>query len=180
MPDVHAVSTLITYREVKMKAMKAVLCGLIALTIAGGSAYSGPKDQAEFDRIKALEGKWVGKTPDGQSVHITYKVVSAGTAVMESTDHSGMITMYHLNGDTLMLTHYCSVGNQPRMRLISSTPESLTFDMFDATNLASPNDGHMRGLVYTFKGKNHVSAEWIFSKDGRDDHHGVFDLKRMK
>lgn len=170
-------------REVGMSVksvMKGILVVMVAVTVLGGSAISGPKHAAEFDRMKALAGRWEGKLPNGHTFAVTYKVVSSGSAVMESLDHNGMITMFHLDGDTLMLTHYCSAGNQPRMRLVSSTPESLTFEMFDATNLASPNDGHMRGVVYTFRGKNHVSAEWIFSKDGHDEPHGILDLKRKK
>ena len=27
-----------------------------------------------------------------------------------------MISMYHPDGDKILMTHYCAVGNQPRMR----------------------------------------------------------------
>jgi hypothetical protein len=163
-----------------MRRKIVVICSLLLGAAFSTNVLSGPKHQPEFDRIKSLEGTWVGKMTGGKPVHISYKVISAGSAVMESMDHDGMVTIYHLNGDTLMLTHYCSAGNQPRMRLVSSTAESLTFDMFDATNLASINDGHMSGLVLTFKDKNHITAEWTMSKDGRDAHHGVFELARKK
>jgi hypothetical protein len=163
-----------------MRMFPAVACSLLIGVALSATALSGPKNQSEFERIKSLEGNWVGKMSDGKSVHISYKVISSGSAVMESMDHDGMVTIYHLNGDTLMLTHYCSAGNQPRMHLVSSTPESLIFDMFDATNLDSVNDGHMSGLVLTFKDKNHLTADWSMSKDGKVAHHGIFVLTRAK
>ena len=49
----------------------------------------------------------------------TYRVTAAGSAVMEvlfpGTDHE-MVTVYHQDGDDLILTHYCAAGNQPRMK----------------------------------------------------------------
>ena len=48
---------------------------------------------------------------------MVYGVTAAGTAVMEAlfpeTDHE-MLTVYHLEGNDLVLTHYCAMGNQPR------------------------------------------------------------------
>ena len=44
------------------------------------------------------------------------------------------VTTYHLDGDALMLTHYCGLGNQPRLRLTGHGPQ-LQFARFDATDL---------------------------------------------
>jgi hypothetical protein len=159
------------------------LLSATALCVASlNAAPPGSKHQREFEKLKSLEGAWQGPGPDGKPVHISYKVVSAGSAVMETIDHGDMpgmmVTMYHLDGDRLMMTHYCSAGNQPRMRLASSTPTTMTFTMFDATNLASKNDAHMRKLVISWTDENHITADWTMSKDGKDAHHGVFTLER--
>jgi hypothetical protein len=163
-----------------MRTSTALACSMLLGVLFSVNALSASKQQPEFDRIKSLAGNWAGTMTGGKSVHISYKVISSGSAVMESMDHDGMVTMYHLDGDTLMLTHYCSAGNQPRMRLVSSTPGSLTFDMFDATNLSDVNDMHMAGLVLTWKDKNHLTADWTLMKDGKVAHHGVFELTRRK
>ncbi|MDR4471533.1 MAG: hypothetical protein MRJ92_02410 [Nitrospira sp.] len=51
----------------------------------------------------------------------SYKIAlgSGGTTLTETLtppDSPPMTTMYYSDGDQLMLTHYCSLNNQPRMR----------------------------------------------------------------
>ncbi len=165
--------------------MKTWIAVAAAAALLASSLYAAPpesKHKAEFDKLKSLEGVWEGKDSDGNPANFSYKVVSAGNTVMESIDHTHMaemmVSMYHLDGDNLMMTHYCSAGNQPRMRLVSSTPNSLTFEMFDATNLASDNDAHMRKVVITWQDNDHITSDWTMSKDGKDQHHGIFTLSR--
>lgn len=164
-----------------MKRWTVLLCALLLSTPSLHAASPTPKGQAAFDRLKSLAGVWEGESPHG-TVRVSYAVVSAGSTVMETIDQAGhagmMATMYHLDGDRLMMTHYCSAGNQPRMRLVSSTPSDLTFEMFDATNLASNNDAHMRKLVITWTDKDHINAAWTMSKDGKDGETGIFKLTR--
>src|SRR5262245_10260387 len=67
---------------------------------------------SKLDIIKKLAGDWVevkdGKPTD--KVVTTYRITAGGSAVEEvlfrDTPHE-MITLYHLDGDDLMLTHYC-------------------------------------------------------------------------
>ena len=65
-----------------------------------------------------------------------------------------MITMFNLDGDRLLMTHYCACGNQPRM-VASASPDgkTITFDFLDATNLATPDAGHMNRLVHLDAGR---------------------------
>ena len=103
-----------------------------------------------------------------------------GSAVMEVQTQESMITMYHLDKDRLMMTHYCSAQNQPRMQAsISDDGKTFTFDFLDATNLANPADGHMRKMVLTVLDKDHFTEQWLFSKDGKDET-GTFHLIRKK
>lgn len=157
---------------------------LSALLLSLASLHAGSpesKSQADFDRLKSLAGVWEGESPHGPA-QISYSVVSNGSVVMENIGHAGMdglmISMYHLDGDRLVMTHYCSTGNQPRMQLVKSTPSELTFEMFDATNLASKSDAHMRKVVFNWTDKDHITATWTMSKDGKDEEKGVFKLTR--
>lgn len=167
-----------------MRTCIVVLCAVAFLATSLQAAPPNSKRAPEFERLKSLEGAWEGDGSDGTPAHFSYKVVSAGSVVMETIDHSDMpemmVTMYHLDGDNLMMTHYCSAGNQPRMRLVSSTPAGLTFEMYDATNLPSKDDAHMRKLVISWTDKDHITADWTMSKGGKDTHHGVFKLERKK
>ena len=85
-------------------------------------AKSSP-DRAAFEKLKSLAGEWTGQTgQEGkvQEVSAVYKTTSNGSVVMETlfpgSPHE-MVTVYYLDGEHLVLVHYCAAGNQPRMKL---------------------------------------------------------------
>jgi hypothetical protein len=92
-----------------------------------------------------------------------------------------MVTMYHLDGDQLMMTHYCMANNQPRMRADASTssPTSINFRLIDVTNLSSPDAGHMVGLKIDWKDADHVTTHWTWSQKGVESVE-AFDLHRVQ
>ena len=153
------------------------------LTITNARAGDGAKEK--FEKIKSLAGEWHGKNPSGKPVTVTYEVVSNGSVVMERIqpiDEPDMITMYHLDGDHLMMTHYCSAMNQPRMRAASGGGDEnvIRFSLLDVTNLAKPTDGHMQKLVITIKDENHLATQWTFVTDGKAEGGAPFELVRKK
>jgi hypothetical protein len=94
---------------------------------------------------------------------------------------SDMVTLYHPDGDSLMMTHYCAAHNQPRMRAGKVSPESrrIAFDFVDATNLASPDAGHMHRLVMTFEDRDRIVQEWTWREKGKETIE-IFTLERKK
>ena len=166
-----------------MKPLVLLLLILFLTTSIVAAAPPESKGAAAMERMKSLEGIWEGKDPEGNPVTISYKVVSAGSSVEETIDHSkmgkdAMITMYHLDGDRLMMTHYCSMGNQPTMRLTNSSPTSMSFSFVSATNMPSKDDAHMHKLVITWTDKDHISHEWTMRAKGKDESPTVFKLAR--
>lgn len=146
-----------------------------------------PKSTPAFEKLKTLTGEWSAKTEDGQDVKTTYKLVSNGSALMETMDmgkkgEGTMVTVYHLDGSNLMLTHYCSANNQPRMKAEPGAGEikSLIFSYLDATNLAAPDSGHMHRLVVSFQDKNHMTQDWTWREYGKDAFTEVFKFERKK
>ncbi len=170
--------------------MKAILFFIVvavtSLTLVAGEHPEAAKSSPAFDKLKALAGTWKGKDEEGKVVGVSYKVVSSGSSVMESLemeDHPDMmITMYNLDGSKVMMTHYCSMGNQPRMRAsgLSKDGNTLTFKFVDATNMASKNDAHMHNLALTFKDNDHFTQEWTMMMEGGKEHHAVFEFERAK
>jgi hypothetical protein len=159
---------------------KTVAVALV-LFVLSLSISAAPNSSAAFDSLKGLAGQWQLEDPSGKQQITTWKVVSGGSAVMESLQEESMVTLYHVDKGRLMLTHYCAAQNQPRMLgTVSEDGKTFTFDFLDATNMASPNDGHMRKMVLTIQDKDHFTEQWIFSKDGKDDEHGVFQFTRKK
>ena len=163
-----------------------VLTAFSAMALVAGTAPGSDKASPDFEKLKTLAGTWKGKDEDGKPVQISYKVVSAGSSIMETLDMAdnkeAMVTMYHMNGKKLMMTHYCSLGNQPRMRAqgLSKDGNTLAFSFVDATNLTSPNENHMYKLVFTFKDDDHFSQQWTMHMEGNKDHPALFEFERVK
>ena len=166
----------------RMALLAVVTLTLVAsstLQIAGQS-----RGTTGFDKLKSLVGEWQGKRADGKAVVVTYQLVSGGHGIMERLEATGedeMVTIYHPDADGLMLTHYCSAGNQPRMRARVPAGEirNLNFAFIDATNLAKPSDGHIHSLAISFQDKDQMMQVWIWRQDGRDERM-TFTLQRKK
>jgi hypothetical protein len=139
-----------------------------------------------FDRLKSLVGVWNGKDEQGNPVTVTYRIVSDSSALMETMDmgekEGVMITMYHPDDDALMVTHYCSMGNQPRMKCsrVSDDGNTLRFSYVDATNLASPDADRMETLAVLFKDPDHFAQEWTARMKGELMKPSVFQYTRRK
>ena len=78
------------------------------------SAVQAPSSNASatFDKLKTLVGTWESDTPKGKII-AKFELTSGGTALLEhlSSPWDGeMITIYTLDGDRVLLTHYCHGG----------------------------------------------------------------------
>ncbi|HYM79773.1 MAG TPA: hypothetical protein VE377_27620 [Candidatus Dormibacteraeota bacterium] len=152
---------------------------LIALALTA-SAFAQTDAQKAFATIKNMPGTWEGKAPDGHTFQVTFRVVSGGSAVESEIQvpNEDMISMFHLDGNRLLMTHYCAAQNQPRMQAsVSADGKTMTFNYVDATNLASPDAGHMQKMVLTVLDDNHHTEEWTFVDHGKE-HKETFDLRR--
>lgn len=148
-----------------------ILLTFSAAMLTAGNANKPVNDPPAFKKIKSLAGAWNGKTEGGKSVVVNYEIVSGGSVVMETINYldnrTVVITMYHMNGKNLMLTHYGASGNQPRMKAGSlGDANRISFSLMDVTNLSSPKDSYMKKLVLTFKDSGHFSQEWSLSIGG--------------
>ncbi len=134
-----------------------------------------------FDLLKGLEGSWAGKNQQGQPIQVTFRSTAGGSALMSEILGHGpenMITMFHMDGDRLLMTHYCGAGNQPRMKVIRSDTKSVSFEFMDGTNIG-PGEGHMQRVTFTQPDADHHSEEWTFLDHGKETQE-VFTLARVK
>ena len=133
--------------------MRIVLLAL-ALALLPHSPYSAreksPSEMA-FQRLKALEGTWdVTEKGTSRKFSATYTLTGGDSVVMEVL--GGMATAYHLDKGALVLTHFCGAGNQPRMRAktIENGGRRVLFEMYDITNLKSPDAYRSTSLEVKF------------------------------
>ncbi|MGB8065519.1 MAG: hypothetical protein WCF26_26785 [Candidatus Sulfotelmatobacter sp.] len=152
---------------------------LAAIALAAATTFAQTDAQKAFSAVKNLPGTWDGQTSEGDIVQVNFKTVSRGSAVVsEILGKEDMISLFHLDGRRLLLTHYCAIGNQPHMQAsLSPDGKTITFNYVDATNLATPDAGHMQRLVLTVLDENHHTEEWTFVDHGKE-HKAIFDLHR--
>ncbi len=170
-----------------------LICGF-ALAIAPPVQAGGVDAEAVFEQLKSLEGTWRGEPEAkgeeaeaeaetaGHAVH-EFRVSAAGTVVMETmgpgTDHE-MINMYHVDGDDLVLTHYCAGGNQPKMRLDRehSTAEKMVFDFAGGTNFDPAVDPHIHAAEIAIVGHDRIDSVWTSYSGGEPVGGMTFHLSR--
>ena len=144
---------------------------LVCAVSQSSAAHEKARSAAAFERLISLVGEWEGTNSSGQ-VKATYTLVSGGSALMErlqSGNEPEMLTLYSLDGDHLMVTHYCSMGNQPQMKTATITELSgpLAFKIVQVTGLKSADEAHMVGLILTMPDKDHFTQQWTFLDKGK-------------
>jgi hypothetical protein len=164
-----------------MKAFRYAVT--IVLMLCAGFALAQSNAQKTFDTLKALSGNWEGKNSQGQTLRVSFRETAGGSALLSEIHGQGpenMISMIHLDGDRLLMTHYCGAGNQPRMKAtLAPDGKSVMFDFVDATNLASPDAGHMNHVVFSMPDADHHTEEWTYLDHGKEMRE-VFTLQRAK
>lgn len=144
------------------------------------AAASAADNAALLDRVKSLAGNWKVVAPGGEEGTITFAVSSNGSAVREvmfpGHPHE-MTNMYHMDGSSLIMTHYCAVGNQPRMRARAGSGDAIDLRLDSVTNRHA--GAHvMAGLRIEFVDANHIRQVWSVIEDGALKEGPAFELTR--
>ncbi len=154
--------------------------------------------QESFDKLKTLAGSWEGpvtavpaipEMPMDKPLHVSMRVTSRGNALVHEMQEAGTVedparydhpvTMFYLDSNRLLLTHYCDAGNRPRMAARRSADgKTVEFDFLDvAGNLQY---GHMQHAVFTVIDENHHTEDWTFLMPGDKPMRAHMDLHRTK
>jgi hypothetical protein len=161
--------------------MLAAAVSLVSALTAAGAAPpadpprpAGDEARAAFERIKGLAGTWEGRSTKGWTETLRYQVIAGGSAVLETSfeAHPGeeMATVFHMDGDRLVLTHYCVAKNQPRLEATSITDggRRVVFTFKDGGNIPTRDRGHMDSAVFTFDGADRVTSRWSWYESGNE------------
>jgi hypothetical protein len=165
----------------KLARNLATVAATLILVFSASVVMADSEARKSFDLLKGMEGSWTGKNSQGEPLHVSFRMTADGSALMSEINGHGrqnMITMFHMDGDRLVMTHYCSAGNQPRLKAISADTKSVSFEFFDGTNIG-PGDGHMQRVTFTQPDADHHSEEWVFLDHGKEMKE-LFTLERVK
>jgi len=146
-----------------------------------------PVVTTDFGKLKQLIGKWEAMSKmsgKNQKVFVNYKLTSGGTALVETlfpgTPHE-MVSVYTADGGDLMMTHYCMLGNQPRLKVEESDqPNQMKFEFDGGTGIKSSKDPHMHALTITFIDPDHFRQEWAFFDGGKQKSVETLNFARAK
>ena len=125
-----------------------------------------------FEKMKSLAGSWQG-TIMGISINLTIRVASSGTALLHEANTEGggppnhEITMFYVEGDRLLATHYCDGGNRARFEgKLSPDGKTNEFNFLDVTG--STQGGLVKHMVFTVIDENKHVVEFTFIRpDGK-------------
>lgn len=152
---------------------------------ACGAEPTAAQSKAAFEKLKTLQGEWVDTAGDAHKkpgTNVTYRVVANGSAVIETMfpgEVHEMVTVYYLDGDQLVLTHYCAAKNQPRMKAVTIGDDRIDFDFTGGSNINPAKDMHMHNGHLKWMDADTVSGEWVGWANGKASDHTVkFEMKR--
>ncbi|HWO28526.1 MAG TPA: hypothetical protein VNO32_06970 [Candidatus Acidoferrum sp.] len=150
--------------------------------------------QQAFARLKTLAGNWKGQAamgPDNAPVRVSIRVTSGGDALMHEMVPEGRsaapsngdddpVTMIYVDGDRLLLTHYCDSGkNRPRMvGKLSPDGKTVEFDFLDVSGGTAL--GHMNHAVFTIVDADHHTEDWTYMSPADQPNQAHIDLVRAK
>ena len=178
----------------------AVLISMSAATLAQTHEHEtsvAPSEaQKAFTQLKTLAGTWTGAvsvTPpqpqwDNKPMWLSLRVTSRGNALVHEMKEPGTpddaskddpITMLYVDGDRVLLTHYCDAGNRPRMAgTLSPDGKKVEFEFLDVAG--GTQYGHMHHAVFTFVDANHHIEDWTYMEPGDKPIHAHMELQRAK
>lgn len=146
-------------------------------------------DQQMLSRIKSLEGEWEMEDENGNWNTASVVAVSSNGSVVRQVMFPGatheMTNLYHMDGSDAVVTHYCAVGNQPRMVApkMTSTPDgdAIAFDFDSVSNLLPSHDHVMGKLRLVFLDDNHFREDWTsMDRDGNVENEMSFTYRRKQ
>ena len=186
-------------KSVRFMLSVVVLMSLSSVAFAQADAQKPPSDaQKAFDKLKTLAGSWEGHVTtlppqpemgDGTLMQVSLRVTSRGNALVhemkqvgtpdDPTRYDHPVTMFYLDSDRLLLTHYCDAGNRPRMAgKMSPDGKTVEFDFLDVAG--GTQYGHMHHAVFTVIDANHHTEDWTYMMPGDKPVNAHFDLQRTK
>jgi hypothetical protein len=161
------------------KLLPALLICLVIVGTSAAQTVSQPNNTAAqsdakkmFENMKTLAGSWHG-TIMNIPIDVTIRVASSGTAILhEATTDGGKppnheITMFYMDGDRLLATHYCDGANRALFEGKMS-PDGKTSEFNFLEVAGSTKGGLVKRMAFTMIDANKHVVEFTFIRpDGK-------------
>lgn len=138
-------------------------------------AAAGSPETVVYDAASAMafltttSGEWFsgsgqhehgGAAAPGSKPAILVETKAAGSAVVHTYamgTPGEMETVFHMDGDQLLLTHYCALQNAPVLKFVKTgKPGELKFEFLGGTNFDSKIDAHLHESTFVIKDKDTI------------------------
>jgi hypothetical protein len=178
-------------------ATALVVCGAVIFARGADKADAPSDAQKSFETMKTLAGVWQGPVKvdppmgpmDDKPMRVSLRVTSRGNAIVhemreadatdDPTKYDDPITLFYLDNDRLILTHYCDAGNRPRMTgKVSADGKTVEFEFLDVAG--GTQFGHMQHAVFTLIDADHHTEDWTYLMPGDKPVHARTELVRVK
>ena len=157
--------------------LSAALVLTVSLPIQGADKSDlklpAPTTNPALEKMKSLAGTWLLADKDGKptdQIASIIKVTAGGSVVHETLfpdQPQEMISVYTVDGPDLIMTHYCVLGNQPRMKADPESPENqIVFRFVGGTNLDPKKDKHMHEATLTIVNDDQLEVNGIGWENG--------------
>jgi hypothetical protein len=126
--------------------------------------------EVQFRKIADLIGEW--RVQESPSLRIVFEPTAGGSVIIERWmvgERIHSMTVYHLDGERLIATHYCPQGNQPRLAAVADGSAGISFAFLGATGL-DPHESFQHALSFGWNAGGIVSrAETYRGPEGPED-----------
>lgn len=122
-----------------------------------------------FEQLKSLEGQWRIAEPVSKT-EVTFELIANGSVLVEKWRMSPTrtsMTVYSLDGDRLLVTHYCPQGNAPRLVYVTSSEKGVhRFEFLDGLNLQDAKGSHQHAFWMRFNSGDSFTRSETYIKNG--------------
>jgi hypothetical protein len=134
--------------------------------------------------LTTTAGQWLPRGATGHEQHGAQAAPAANAGVLVETKAARsavvhtynigrpneMETVFHMDGDKLLLTHYCALQNAPVLQFVkSSKPGELKFAFHGGTNFDPAVDAHLHESTFQIIDKNTIEQRSTVFTNGKAD-----------
>jgi hypothetical protein len=133
--------------------IRALLPGILLAVLPYAASATGASSKDVFEHLKTLAGDW-HSTKEASATTVNYRTIANGSSVVETWTMSPTrqsMTVYTMDGERLLATHYCPQGNAPRLRMAETDATGAhRFAFLDGANLQDPSGSHEHAFWLRF------------------------------